>query len=93
MKVIGGADGEEAAAKAMEQGYDPTVELYTTAHLGSALFIHEFISEYLNRRASVVPSSMNPSDGPGGPGGNMNGSVRSEVRNERFNPIAEVSSH
>lgn len=92
LKVIEGTAGEEAAAKSIEQGYEPSVELYTTAHLGSALFIHEFIVEYLNRRASVVPSSINPSDAPG-PGGNMNRSVRSEVRNERFNPIAEVSSH
>ena len=53
LKVIEGQEGEESAAKAMEQGLEPTVELYTTQHLGSALFIHEFIVEYLKKRGSV----------------------------------------
>ena len=77
LKVIDGHQGEENAARAMEQGHKPNVELYTTAHLGSTLMIHDFIVEYLNRRGSVQPSLVNPSDAPG-PGGNVNGSVRSE---------------
>jgi hypothetical protein len=76
LKVIDGQEGEVSAAKAMEQGIAANVELYTTAHLGSTLMIHDFVVEYLNRRGSVQPS-INPSDAPG-PGGNVNGSVRSE---------------
>ena len=55
------------------------IELYTTLHLGSALLVYDFISEYLDRRAMRAPEDREDSRASSG-------------RDKGLIPINEVSS-
>ena len=64
------------------QPVNEPVELFTTRHLGSAVIIHDFISEYLQRRSR----RMDLADSHEAPSRHSN-------QRANLNPIAEVSSH
>ncbi len=72
--------GDELTKKLAENDQPPEILLYTTTHLGSALQIHDFIVEYLQKRPNRDAQDSREAS-------------RISGNNRNLNSVPEVSSH